>query len=129
MSVTIYVGRQELRDGVNWSVPVYPAPVSWEMNVSNSNFYRLMREIGLEFEDYCGRLDPGDIVARCEAYLATLKMIPEMDAGTPTNVYKGNGRATIVDCGLRAGYFGDRVSQLLELARVAVEKDYVLVYS
>lgn len=109
---------------------VYPDN-PWEMNVSNSNFAMIMRELGLEVNDeYCGVIaNVADLIARCEALLGTVKAIPEFDAGVKQTEFFGEAGARVINCGVRPGYLTDRIGTLLSIATVARDTGAVVAFA
>lgn len=88
---------------------------SLSLNVSNTNAAQIIDRLGVEF-DYCGVIDPADLFGR-----AAVGNIGRDDSGMETTVIGGDGRATLVECGLPAGYFEDRLGALAHLAQYAIE--------
>lgn len=85
----------------NW--PEHP-----EVNMSNSNARGVIERLGLEF-DYCGSIDPDDLLGR-----AMVANVGRDDSGV-RDVADGN----FIDCGLPAGYYADRMAQLVDVALYA----------
>lgn len=102
-----------------------------EMNVANGNYVRLMELLGLDYSDYCGTWGDGSLQhlqERLGVILEGLKAMPEMDSGVPSTTGKGNGGCKWVDCGLREGYFTERLSKLQELVFKAIEVGGVITF-
>ena len=83
------------------------------VNVSNQNAYRLLSEMGIEFDDLVGSMDANEFITRL-AFVASLP-----DDGADDVTYKAEAGATIVDLGRRAGYFTDIARRLYEVASAA----------
>ena len=96
---------------------------SLEVNVSNANAALLLERLGVEF-DYCGTVDASDFLAR-----AMLANVGRDDSGTATVTDSGGGGATMVDCGLRPGYYGDRFDSLAALATWCAARGYLVGWS
>ena len=92
-----------------------------EVNLSNSNAFLALERLGIE-PDYCGEFDPVDFMGR-----AMVANVGREDDGVPSVVDAQPGRATMVDCGLPAGYWADRMGALAEVATYARDKG-VAVY-
>lgn len=90
------------------------APDEYSLNVSNGNARLILAQIGVEF-DYAGSIDPVDL---CVKMLAS----DPIDSGTITVTEKGNG-PTMIDCGLRPGYFQDVFAVLWQIAHYAAKKN------
>jgi hypothetical protein len=86
------------------------------INVSNTNAAQILERLGIEF-DYCGHFDPADLFGR-----AAVGNIGRDDSGIATTVEGGDGCATLIECGLRPGYFEDRLGRLAELAQDAIQR-------
>lgn len=108
-----------------------PNPLS--LNIANGNFHRLMTLLGYSDFDYCGSFGDGslqDLKSRIEFIRGGIKAIPDMDGGTPTIEHRSSPyQATMVECGLREGYFDDRLSTLLEIVNVAIKKGGQITYN
>jgi hypothetical protein len=79
-----------------------------EMNVSNANARMLFVNLGLEF-DYCGRISPTDL-------LVAIACSDPIDTGVPSHVDSSGPGATMIEGGIRPGYFADRYKALQEIA-------------
>lgn len=90
------------------------------VNVSNSNAMLILERLGVEF-DYCGSLDPADLLGR-----AMVGNVGRDDSGAPSATLVEPGKATVVDCGARAGYFEDRLGSLASLANLAIRYGAVI---
>jgi hypothetical protein len=83
------------------------------VNVSNTNASLLLERLGIEF-DYSGQIDAEDLLGR-----ALVANVGRDDSGMASTTDRGAGGATIIDCGLRPGYFDERMAQLVEVAEYA----------
>jgi len=95
---------------------------SASVNVSNTNAAQILDRLGIEFYA-CGVIDPADLFGR-----AVVGNIGRDDDGTPAFVDERPGRVTEIDCGLRAGYFDDRLGSIAELASLALERGMVVAW-
>ena len=96
---------------------------SSSVNVSNANAAQIIERLGVEF-DYCGIFDPADLFGR-----AAVGNIGRDDSGVASVTDRGEGGSTMVECGLRAGYFEDRLGSLAGLAQVAIERGMLVSWS
>jgi hypothetical protein len=100
----------------------------FDVNVSNTNAVMILQRLGLEVDfdegELCGNADPDDILGR-----AMLGNVGRDDSGTRSTEERGAGGATFVDCGLRAGYFGDRLGAIAELATEAKRLGMVVAWA
>lgn len=90
-----------------------------DVNVANTNARLLLTLLGLDSEDLCGSTTGEDFLARVMLAMAT----DRDDSGVAPAVIGGRevGQtgATMIDCGLPAGYFGERFGALHALATEA----------
>lgn len=120
-------------DWPEYGACVYP-PNPWELNVSNDNAYYLMEAVGItvnEDNGLCGVIaDLADLIARCDAVIDTLAIIPQFDAGTEsTTIRYGDNGPAMVYCGRSEGYLHGRVSALRDIAIAAQSIGGVVSYS
>ena len=94
-----------------------PAAEELEINMSNSNAFRVCGTLGidLEAEGWCGSLPADDFLGRVLLALA----IEPVDAGVPAHELPGIGPRWI-ECGRPEGYAQERLGQLRELADWAI---------
>jgi hypothetical protein len=87
----------------------------WDVNVSNTNALAILTRLGYpaDPEDPYGNADPDDLLGR-----AMTGNIGLDDQGIPATVDAAPGRATVIECGVRPGYFTGRLD---EIARLAAE--------
>lgn len=96
-----------------------------DVNVANVNARLLLVALGLDSDDLCGSTSGEDFLGRVLLALAT----DRDDSGVRSTVISGRevgtSGATMIDCGLRPGYFADRFGALhalaLEAARLGRE--------
>lgn len=88
-----------------------------QVNVSNSNAIAILERLGFDHpEDYCGgSCDAADFIGRTK-----LANIGRDDSGIRSSVDAAAGRATMIDCGVRVGYYEDVMTRLENLAHKAV---------
>lgn len=81
-------------------------------NVSNSNAHLVLSALELADDGdwYSGSVEPADLKGRALMALATID-----DGGFELTVTRGLG-ATMIDCGMRAGYMHEKFNLLLGLA-------------
>ena len=111
MSISFYVEGQ----------PNFPNDV--EVNVSNSNAYMILEDLGIEV-DYCGAIEPADLKGRLLEALAMSD-----DSGFPSSTEVTPGGATFIDCGRRPGYKADRYTALMEVADSAAAYGVKVVWA
>lgn len=90
------------------------------LNVSNSNAQSILAALGVPF-DFCGSIAPMlllNAVRTCGGNVA--------DEGTDTVTDWDPRRATLVECGLPAGYFAARFGALADLAEAAMQRGLVI---
>jgi len=92
------------------------------VNVSNTNARAILERLGVEF-DYCGTLDPTDLLGR-----AMTANIGQDDSGRPSSIETGAGGATMIDCGRSAGYFDRNFERLATLATIAQRRALPVVW-
>ncbi len=103
-----------------------------ELNVANGNYCRLMRLLGLDHSEPGGTWGDGSlqhVADTIRIVLDGLQGMPELDGGIPSEVTRGSNGATLVDCGVRAGYFAERLTTLLEIVNKAIEVEGVVIFS
>jgi hypothetical protein len=90
-----------------------------ELNVSNTNAALLLERLGLDPAD-CegGDIDADDLLGR-----AMVGNIGRDDSGVTAAEIRAPGQLTMIDCGVRPGYFDDRLSVLVEVATYAKTKE------
>jgi len=99
----------------------------FDMNVSNMNARILFNALGIDGgEDLCGMLD----AEQFQGALLLAMAEDRDDSGVPSaEVAPGRPGATMIDCGLRPGYFADRFAGLHALAAEAVRLGRPVVWS
>lgn len=100
----------------------YPNPVmdvsdDYDVNLANTNARMILNTIGIDGgEDLCGSA-PADVFLG--AVLLAMATDRDDTGVAAVNVNPGMPGATMIDCGLPAGYFADRFSALHALAAEA----------
>lgn len=94
------------------------AECALEVNVSNTNAAAVLDRLGVEF-DYCGTMEADDLLGR-----ALVANVGRDDSGVPSVEDTGRNGATIIECGLRAGYFDGTMGRLVALANAAAERGH-----
>ncbi|HUW00899.1 MAG TPA: hypothetical protein VMW08_00980 [Acidimicrobiales bacterium] len=86
------------------------------VNVANGNAVLILERLGLDSGEYgiYGEAPAADFLGR-----ALLGNVGRDDSGTAATADQLEGQATIIDCGIRAGYFGDTLGRLADLADYA----------
>lgn len=95
---------------------------SRDINVSNTNAQMILERLGVEF-DYCGEIQASDLLGR-----AMTANVGRDDSGIAATEDRAEGRATIIECGLPAGYFDDRMEGLTNLALAALASGLMVVW-
>lgn len=107
MSITFAATLTENPDG-SWNDVGGPS-----LNVSNTNAALLLERLGVEF-DHSGSIDADDLLGR-----ALTANVGRDDNGMPAAEYHEPGKLRMTDCGLRPGYFEDRLAVLVTVANHA----------
>lgn len=100
------------------------------LNVTNSNSRGIFDSLGLitegaKFEDYSyGSMDSENFYAR----VLTAIGVSLESVERPTYTVGGDGHATMVVCGVPAGYVQDKLHQLLDVAESARKRDLDVVW-
>lgn len=91
------------------------------VNQSNTNALQTMVSLGFDegLVDYSGSIPADDLRALIVFAQAGLAVDPSADDGTAAYETKLPGRATMIECGLRPGYFTDVYARLDEVAQAA----------
>lgn len=97
----------------NWPTPVLDIETDG-VNMANGNAVLIFAALGIEF-DWAGSMPGAEFLGHV---LIALGM-PRDDSGVEPVEWRGAGGATHVDCGVRAGYVGQRLGQLADLATEA----------
>lgn len=112
MSVSIYVQPKGIH-----------GPAFEVMNQSNDNFERLCALLGLAFSSEGGAISGQalqDFQVAIDFVLGSLTAMPELDNGTADRVSMGKLGCLMIDCGLRAGYFREKLLILKPVVDLAV---------
>jgi hypothetical protein len=92
-----------------------------DVNVANTNARMLLALLGLDTsDDLCGSATGEDFLGRVLLALATERDDSGVRSAVIGGREVGQSGATMIDCGLPAGYFGDRFDALHALALEAV---------
>jgi len=114
MSITFYAALEAEHAEYGTIIKMVDALDRFSVNASNSNAFRLLDRLGIENPDYCGSMAAGDFLGRC-----MVANVGRPDHGIEPVEFSSEGGATMIDCGLRAGYFEERIEQLADLATAA----------
>lgn len=109
--------------------PVMDVSDVFDVNVSNTNARLLLTILGLDSEDLCGTVDGEDFLGRILVALAEDRDDTGVASAVVGGKEVGQSGATMVDCGLPAGYFGDRFTALHGLAQEAARLGRPVVFS
>lgn len=123
-------------DWPEYGACVYPDN-PWELNVSNANAWYLFETLGItvnEDNGLCGVIvDVMDLIARCDAVIGTLAVIPQFDAATPDRIIREENEwfvgSTMILCGRSEGYLEHRVAALRNIAIAAQSIGGVVSFS
>lgn len=104
-----------------------------EINISNGNFTRIMAVLGYDDDDleWSGEFRGDalrDLRGRIEFVLAGIAAMPDLDGGLATVDHTNPGGCRFISCGLRAGYFTERLTALDALAQIALDRDSAVVW-
>lgn len=94
-----------------------------ELNVSNTNGYALLNRLGIE-ADYSGAVDADTMLGASLLALA----VNENDDGVADTVDTGLKGATMIYCGLRVGYWEEKLSVMADIATMAKELNRRVVW-
>lgn len=88
-----------------------------DVNLANTNAVMMFSVLGIEIDDYdlAGSMAGSEFLGHVLMALAT----DRDDSGVSDVVEAGDGHATMVHCGLPAGYWSDRLNALHDLAQEA----------
>lgn len=104
-----------------YTQPVMDVSDDFDVNLANTNARMVLSILGMteESEDLCGSIDGEDLLGRVLVAMAE----DRDDTGVASAVIGGSALgqrgATMVDCGLPAGYFAERFGALHALAAEA----------
>jgi len=122
VSITFYAA-QETEDAEGRIINMVRDLEAFEVNVSNSNAFALLDRLGIE-ADYCGSMAAEDFLGR-----AMVANVGRFDDGIESSTERGQGGATVIDCGLRPGYFEDRMASLANLASAATARGFLVAWA
>lgn len=98
------------------------APGRPSLNVSNRNASLICGLLGIDVDEY--EHHPKALRESCDVALLELNIDGSLDNGTRTETY-GN----VIDCGLRSGYFADRLAEIVRLCKSAESADCKVLLS
>lgn len=98
-----------------FALGIYEGPELPSVNLSNTNALMILERLGYE-ADYYGSVDADDLLGR-----ALTMNVGRDDSGTDSTVDEFDGTATIIECGVRPGYFESVAERLAEVAASAKE--------
>ena len=90
-----------------------------DVNVANTNARMLLVALGLDDDDLCGSADGADFLGRVLLALAVDRDDSGVRSAVVGGAEVGQSGATMIDCGLPAGYFAERFGALHALAAEA----------
>jgi len=106
--------------GLNGGVLINEVHDFVTVNLANSNADRIMRLLGYSGRDlYCGTAAVDDFLGRL---LVADGLLETSDERAP-QIHKGQGGATLIDLGERAGYLNEKLALLIDLANWAKQND------
>lgn len=94
----------------------------FDVNVSNTNFEHIAVRLGINPEAWGGEMEPEEFLGR--TYVAN---VGRFDSGFESQEYATAGMK-LIECGLRPGYFEDRMAALADLAIEAKRLGYVVAW-
>jgi hypothetical protein len=98
----------------------------FDVNVSPSNAHLLLERLGYPAgpdDELCGDATPDEILGR-----ALVGNVGQDDNGIPAATEKVPGGPTVIDCGVRAGYFTDRLDAIARLATEAKTRGVLVTW-
>lgn len=98
-----------------------------EVNLANTNAIMMFNVLGIEIDDYdlAGSMSGDEFLGHVLTALAT----DRDDSGVSDLVEPNDGGATMIHCGLPAGYWNDRLNALHDLAQEASKLGRNVVWS
>lgn len=98
-----------------------------EVNLSNTNAIMMFNVLGIEIDDYdlAGSMSGDKFLGHVLTALAT----DRDDSGISDVVEPNDGGATMIHCGLPAGYWNDRLNALHDLAQEAARLGRNVIWS
>jgi len=123
VSITFYAAQESEHAEFGTIITMVDALDALSVNVSNSNAFALLDRLGID-ADYCGSMAAEDFLGR-----AMVANVGRCDEGFAPTTERGQGGATMIDCGVRPGYFDDRMSSLAELASTAAARGFLVAWA
>lgn len=80
-----------------------------EVQMSNTNAFRLLEVLGVVGEQWCGEFDPEDLLGR----ILVAQAVYPGDPGALPETSHGAQGATLIYCGRRAGYVEEKLEALV----------------
>ena len=96
----------------------------FDVDVSNANAYSILERLGYGTEELVGDASPDEILGR-----AMVANVGRDDSGVAWSTDAEPGRATMVDCGIPAGYFDFRTEAIARLATEAKARGELVVWA
>lgn len=96
----------------------------FDVNISSANARSILERLGYEYDPedgICGSATPDEIIGR-----ALLANIGRDDSGIRSAVVSDGPGATMIDCGLRPGYYDERMTAILDLAHEAQRREVLV---
>jgi len=124
MSITFNVARETEHPEFGTVIEAVPGFDRYSVNVSNANAFALLDRLGIEDPDYCGSIEAEDFLGR-----TMVANVGRPDDGVGSAEFRGEGGCTVIDCGVRPGYFDDRMGSLATLASIALGGGYFVSWA
>lgn len=127
MSVTFTTGQfiETTIDGEACTVLAHDDDRDYEVNMSNANAMIVLDRLGYDTEY---GLIGSDTAAEFLGRAMTMN-VGRHDDGIARSVDKAEGGATWIDMGVRAGYYDERMEQLIAIALMAESHDLMVVWA
>lgn len=122
MSVTFTAANRITRDGHELIAPVRAAD-HLSVNVSNGNAFMVLERLGFD-TDLWGDVDGAEFLGR-----ALVANVGRDDSGVAAATLTSPGSATVIDCGVRDGYFDDVMGRLAALATHAADNGWMVSWA
>lgn len=119
MSITFYAARVT-EDAEGRTIHMVSDLDHLSVNVSNASACAILDRLGLDAEMW-GEVAAEDFLGR-----AMVANVGRFDDGIEASSERGQSGAVFIDCGIRSGYFDDRLSSLAELASAAAARGFLV---